>query len=116
MLDLAIVIVSYNTRDLLRICLRSLYASEGDFTFHVTVIDNDSSDGSLDMVRAEYPQAHTVAAPHNGGFAYANNLGLQSYGFGQTLDVSRFTSLHSPSQSRYRAAAYRFGRYAGPHG
>jgi len=51
MLDLAIVIVNYNTRDLLRACLRSVYASEGDFTYHVTVVDNKSSDGSVEMVR-----------------------------------------------------------------
>ncbi|RME84509.1 MAG: glycosyltransferase family 2 protein [Caldilineae bacterium] len=83
MIDLAIVIVSYNTRDLLRTCLRSLFASEGDFTFHVTVVDNNSSDGSLEMVQAEFPQVATVAAPRNGGFAYANNLGLRRYGFGR---------------------------------
>ena len=83
MLDLAIVIVNYNTRDLLRACLRSVYASEGDFTFHVTVVDNDSQDGSVEMVRHEFPQARVIAAPMNGGFAYANNIGLRAYGFGQ---------------------------------
>ncbi|HEY52112.1 MAG TPA: glycosyltransferase family 2 protein [Caldilineae bacterium] len=83
MLDLALVIVSYNTRDLLRTCLRSVYASEGDFSMHVTVVDNKSSDGSLDMVKKAFPQARAIAAPHNGGFAYANNLGLRSYGFEQ---------------------------------
>ena len=49
MLDLAIVIVSYNTKNLLATCLRTVYASEGDFSMHVTVVDNKSSDidGSL---------------------------------------------------------------------
>lgn len=83
MLDLAIVIVSYNTKELLRTCLRSVFASEGDFSYHVTVVDNQSQDGSLDMVRAEFPQVQAIAAPRNGGFSYANNIGLKSYGFGQ---------------------------------
>lgn len=83
MLDLAIIIVSYNTKDLLRACLRSVYASTGPYAFHVTVVDNASRDGSLDMVRREFPQAAAIAAPRNGGFAYANNIGLRSYGFGQ---------------------------------
>ena len=83
MLDLAIVIVNYNTRDLLRACLRSVFASEGDFTFHVTVVDNASQDGSVEMVRQAVPQVRVIPAPRNGGFAYANNIGLRSYGFAQ---------------------------------
>jgi GT2 family glycosyltransferase len=82
-LDLAIIIVNYNTKDLLRACLRSVYASEGDFTHHVTVVDNKSSDGSIAMVREEFPQARAIPAPKNGGFAYANNIGLRTYGFAQ---------------------------------
>lgn len=83
MLDLAIVIVSYNTKDLLRNCLQTVFASEGDFSCHLTVVDNCSHDGSLDMVQAEFPQVRAIAAPRNGGFSYANNMGLRSYGFGQ---------------------------------
>ncbi|HID35455.1 MAG TPA: glycosyltransferase family 2 protein [Anaerolineae bacterium] len=99
MLDLAIVIVNYNTKDLLRACLRSVYASEGDFSYHVTVVDNASQDGSLDMVRAEFPQARAIAAPVNGGFAYANNIGLRTYGFGQNRPLEalpRYALLLNP--------------------
>jgi len=85
MLDLAIIIVSYNTRDLLRACLTSVYASEGGLHFHVTVVDNAGSDGSVAMVQAEFPQARVIAAPRNGGFSYANNIGLRSYGFGSEV-------------------------------
>ena len=81
MLDLAIVIVNYNTRDLLRDCLASVYDSRGDFRFRVCVVDNCSSDGSAGMVRAEFPQAHVIESAINGGFAYANNLGLRAFGF-----------------------------------
>jgi len=85
MLDLGIVIVSYNTRDLLRSCLRSVFASDGDFRFSVCVVDNASSDNSADMVALEYPQVHLITSPTNDGYAYANNLGLKHFGLGEPV-------------------------------
>lgn len=82
MFDLGIVIVNWNTRDLLRECLRSVYASRGDFTFQVCVVDNGSGDGSAAMVRAEFPQVHVIASPTNVGYPAGNNLGLRAFGFG----------------------------------
>ena len=76
-MDLSIVIVNYNTRDLLRDCLRSVYASQGCFSYEVTVVDNCSPDDSVQMVRQEFPQARLIASEINGGYAYANNLGLR---------------------------------------
>jgi len=84
MLDLGIVVTSYNTRDLLRTCLRSVYASQGDFTFEVCVVDNASSDGSAEMVAAEFPQARLIANEENVGYPSANNQGLQAFGFAET--------------------------------
>ena len=81
MLDLGIVIVNYNVRDLLRDCLASVYDSRGDFTFDLCVVDNDSHDGSADMVAAEFPQARLIRA-ENRGYAVSNNLGLKEFGFG----------------------------------
>ncbi|MFN8483946.1 MAG: glycosyltransferase family 2 protein [Anaerolineae bacterium] len=81
MIDLAIVIVQYNVRDLLRDCLRSVFASEGDFSHAVWVVDNCSTDGSADMVAAEFPQVRLIRTPVNGGYPYANNLGLRAAGF-----------------------------------
>lgn len=77
MLDLSIVIVNWNTRDLLRDCLRSVYDSEGDFAFETVVVDNCSDDGSAAMVRDEFPHVHLIESDINGGYAYANNLGLR---------------------------------------
>jgi N-acetylglucosaminyl-diphospho-decaprenol L-rhamnosyltransferase len=77
LLDLSIVIVNWNTRDLLRDCLTSVYASEGDFAFQVVVVDNCSQDGSISMVRDEFPLVHLIESEINGGYAYANNLGLR---------------------------------------
>ena len=78
--DLAIVVVSYNTRDLLRSCLLSVYDS-GGADVQVWVVDNASSDGSPDMVRAEFPQVHLLCLDGNVGFAGANNAALRGLGF-----------------------------------
>jgi len=69
MLDLAIIIVNYNTRDLLSACLESIYDSQGDITFSVIVVDNASMDGSGVMVTSEFPQAELIASQRNDGFA-----------------------------------------------
>jgi GT2 family glycosyltransferase len=81
MLDLGIVVVSYNTRELLRDCLRSVYASRGDLTFKVCVVDNASSDGSVEMVAKTFPQAQLIANEENLGYPTANNQGLRTFGF-----------------------------------
>ncbi len=80
-LDLAIVIVSYNTASLLRDCLRSVFASEGVGAFAVCVVDNHSPDESVAMVRAEFPQARMIANEVNAGYPQANNQGLRLFGF-----------------------------------
>lgn len=80
-LDLAVVIVSYNTRELLRNCLRSLFAEAEAFTYSVCVVDNASADRSAEMVRDEFPQVHLIANRHNSGYPTANNQGLRYFGF-----------------------------------
>ena len=82
MLDLGIVIVNWNTRDLLRECLRSVYASRGDFTFQVCVVDNASGDGSAAMARAGFPQVQVIESQTNVGYPAGNNIGLRAFGFG----------------------------------
>jgi N-acetylglucosaminyl-diphospho-decaprenol L-rhamnosyltransferase len=86
MLDLGIVIVNYRTCDLLQECLQSIYESRGDFSFQVCVVDNCSQDGSCAMVGKEFPQVRLVESEVNGGYAYANNLGLRVFDFAQTSD------------------------------
>ena len=88
--DLYIVIVNYNTRELLRQCLTSVYDSQGDFTYHVCMVDNCSNDDSAAMVREGFPQATLIESQVNGGYAYANNLGLRSNG------GSRYSLLLNP--------------------
>lgn len=79
--DLGIVILNWNTRDLLRRCLQTVLASEGIERYRVVVVDNASSDGSVDMLRREFPQLELIANPVNGGYPAGNNLGLRALGF-----------------------------------
>jgi GT2 family glycosyltransferase len=76
--SLAIVIVSYNTCDLLRACLRSLQENDAHHAVSIWVVDNASTDGSVAMVRAEFPWVRLIVSPRNGGFAYANNLAIRA--------------------------------------
>jgi N-acetylglucosaminyl-diphospho-decaprenol L-rhamnosyltransferase len=75
-IELSIIIVNYNTRDLLRDCLKSVYASEVDFEYETIVVDNCSTDSSAAMVQAEFPQSLLLTSPYNCGFACGNNLGF----------------------------------------
>ena len=73
----SIIIVNWNTREILRDCLRTVYEQTQDVEFEVIVVDNASADGSADMVRTAFPQATLLANCANRGFAAANNQGLQ---------------------------------------
>ncbi len=88
-LDLAIIIVSYNVRDVLRQCLRSIDAAVGvdDLRCQTIVVDNASSDGSTAMVQAEFPHVQVLPLARNLGFAGANNLGLRRV-LGEDLQTS----------------------------
>ena len=76
MVDLSIIIVNWNTKDLLFQCLESVYESAGSLTLEVIVVDNASTDGSVEMVRREFPQAHVIANSTNVGFVRANNQAM----------------------------------------
>ncbi len=75
-MDVDVIIVSYNTHDLLRAALRSVAASAVR-PASVIVVDNASSDCSAEMVEVEFPEVILVRAESNLGFARANNLGME---------------------------------------
>jgi GT2 family glycosyltransferase len=76
-MDLSIIIVSWNVQEKLRANLSALFKSSGNFTFEVYVIDNNSKDGSVEMIRKEFPQVHLISNSKNCGFARANNQALK---------------------------------------
>lgn len=75
-MDVSTVVVSWNTCEVLRNCLASLYANTRDIEFEVIVIDNASTDDSVAMVRSAFPQVTLVKNSENHGFAAANNQGI----------------------------------------
>jgi GT2 family glycosyltransferase len=75
---LSIVIVSFNARDDVERCLRSLRASPPAVNHHVVVVDNASTDGTVQMVRRDYPNVPVIGLPKNAGFAAANNAGIRA--------------------------------------
>ena len=78
MTDLAIVIVSYNTREDLDDCLRSLHDAPPDVHHEIVVVDNASPDGSAAAVRSGWPRVRVLDAGGNLGYARANNHGIRA--------------------------------------
>jgi len=74
--DVSIVIVSYNGRDFLRLCLASIYAHTKAVEFEVVVVDNASTDGTPEMVMDEFPHTTLVRRTTNSGFACGVNQGI----------------------------------------
>ena len=74
--DVSVVLVSFNTRNLLRECLLTV-VDQKDVTFDIYVVDNASRDGSADMVRDEFPQVRLMPSAENLGFAGANNCAMR---------------------------------------
>lgn len=76
MVQVSIIIVSYNTKQLLYNCLKSLYEKIENISFEIIVVDNASSDKSVEMIRETFPDVFLVLNEKNLGFGTANNLGV----------------------------------------
>jgi GT2 family glycosyltransferase len=74
--DVSIIIVNFNTRDLLAACLASIYQHTTDLAFEIIVIDNHSTDDSVAMARVQFPQVQLIVNAENIRYAQANNQGL----------------------------------------
>lgn len=79
MYDLGVVIVSWNVRDLLLRCLESVSRAQDSLSVKIVVVDNNSSDGSAEMVRGQFPHVELIHNNENIGFARANNLALSRF-------------------------------------
>lgn len=73
----AIVIVSFNVRDELDACLRALPAAVGGVAAAIAVVDNGSTDGTVEMLRERWPAIQLIETGTNVGFARANNIGIE---------------------------------------
>ena len=75
--DVSIVVTSYNTRDMLKSCIESIRQSVDAITFEVICVDDNSDDGSADMVRENFPEVRLVQNRENLGYTKSNNIGIQ---------------------------------------
>jgi N-acetylglucosaminyl-diphospho-decaprenol L-rhamnosyltransferase len=75
-MDVSVTIVNWNRAALLEECLRSVYATPETVTYEVTVVDHGSSDESVPMLRARFPQAHGIVNASNVGFGRAHNQAM----------------------------------------
>jgi GT2 family glycosyltransferase len=76
--DVSVIIINWNTRQLLEDCLTSLPASCATHSFEVVVVDNNSTDNSQEMVRQKFPAVKLICNATNVGFAHGNNQGIQA--------------------------------------
>lgn len=77
-LELSIIIVSYNSSNLLEECLDSIFKYPPRQNYGVIVVDNNSTDGSQELVRKKYPEVELITNTSNIGFAAANNIAIKS--------------------------------------
>ena len=80
-MTVSVLVVNWNRKELLRNCLNSLISQETNTAdqaagFEITVIDNSSTDGSVEMLRDEFPQVTVIENTSNTGFCAANNQGF----------------------------------------
>ena len=77
MLDVSIIIVAWNVRQLLHDCLKSVYDQTESIDFEVIYVDNASEDGSVEMVTEKFPKVKIIENRENKGFIKANNQGIE---------------------------------------
>ena len=76
-MDVSIIIVGWNVRQLLYDCLKSVYDETARIDFEVIYVDNASEDGSVEMVRKDFPDVKIIENDENKGFIKANNQGIE---------------------------------------
>lgn len=92
---LSIIIVNWNTRDMLAACLASIFRNPPDgAALEVIVVDNGSTDGSQALLAADFPQVRLIANRDNVGFAHANNQGLAIAQHDALLLLNSDTAVH----------------------
>jgi len=98
--QVSVVVVSFNTRELLRECIRAIKSQNTEVRCEIIIVDNASCDGSADMVAADYPEVRLVRADTNLGFAAANNLAFALSRSPYVVLVNSDAFLHPGALSR----------------
>jgi GT2 family glycosyltransferase len=98
--DVSVVIVSWNVRELLRACIKSLNSNRGDLSIEIIVIDNASDDRSVEAVETDFPDVQLIASRTNLGFSRANNVGLRLAKGRYVFFLNPDTVLHEDALSK----------------
>ena len=93
-MDLSIIIVNWNTSDLLKRCLESIIEFTYDIRFELIVIDNGSSDGSKEMVESSFPSVNSIKNKINRGFSKGVNQGIKAANGGNLLLLNSDTYIN----------------------
>lgn len=101
-MDLSIIIVNWNTWKVLRGCLISIKDTSGKLKVEIFVVDNDSSDGSRELIRKEFPDVHLINSGGNLGFAKANNLAIPHAKAPYILFLNPDTIVHPDAMRKMR--------------
>ena len=107
-LDLSIIIVSFNTRDVLLDCLESVYAKTEGISYEIIVVDNASSDESPGSVAERFPDIHLISNDVNRGFSTANNQGICE-------STGRWVALLNPDTRLIENSFQKIARYLQKH-
>lgn len=100
-MELTIIIVSYNTQNVLGECLRSIYETIKEINFEVIVVDNASSDNTKETIsKLNYPQFTFIQNNKNLGFSKANNIGVKKSKGRFVLFLNPDTKLHEDTISK----------------
>jgi len=111
-MNVSIVIINYNTFDLTSACIRSVIQFTKRATYEIILIDNASTECDPEIFAKEFPQVTLVKSPTNGGFSYANNLGIENSNGEYVLLLNSDTELKEDSISKiieYVKDVERFG-------
>src|SRR3989344_8450090 len=100
MIELSIIIVSYNTKDFLRECIDSIKKNTKNLNYEIIVVDNASSDNSLRMLEEKFPDVITIKSKDNIGFSKANNLGVEKSKGKYVLFLNPDTVIYKDSLSK----------------
>lgn len=76
-IDVSVIFVNYNTKDLVRQCIKSLYVKTIGIEIEIIISDNNSADGSIEMIETEFPEVILLKNNENLGFGKANNRGIE---------------------------------------
>ena len=106
--DLTIIIVSWNCKTYLVDCLRSIEAAGSTCSWSVIVVDNNSGDGTVELLRKDFPMVSLIANAHNTGFAAANNQAMKAA-------RSRYMMLLNPDTFLHRGALDELVRFMDSH-